>query len=137
MYGGDWGDAEEALLSSGRVNLVGLWGEYNSAPSLTTKWVEAAPAEPAAGNEARQDHDLVFIEGAAVSQVTKFVSRSLKMHVRFVLQAPGDVRELQGVAYEGTWNSDMLETLRSGTANLVGYWDEYQDAPSFVLLRLE
>jgi hypothetical protein len=142
MYGGDWGDAEEARLGSGTVSLLGLWDEYNGAPSLTTKWVEGADenlaeTEEAPTDEVQEEHDLVLIEGAMVSDVTKFVSKSLKMHVRFVLQAPGDDRSLSGIAYEGSWNSDMLETLRSGTANLVGYWDEYQGSPSFVLLKLE
>ena len=141
MYDGDWNETDEARLNTGKVSLLGEWDEYQGAPSFITKWVEAevAPAdsEALAVDKAPKERDLVLIEGAAISQVTKFVSRSLKMHVRFVLQASGDGRELTGIVYEGNWSSDMLEVLRSGTANLVGYWDEYQGAPSFVLEKLE
>lgn len=147
MYEGDWSEAEEERLGSGTVSLIGLWDEYRGAPSLTTKWVEgaedvaarsAAPATAEATADAAQDHrELILIEGAAVSQVEKFVSRATKMHVRFVLQAPGDERAFQGIVYEGSWNSDTLAVLRSGTANLVGYWDDYQGEPSFVLTKLE
>jgi hypothetical protein len=37
MYDGDWGNAEEVLFSSGTVNPVGLWDEYNGATSPRLK----------------------------------------------------------------------------------------------------
>ncbi len=142
MYDGDWNEVDETQLNAGTANLIGEWDEHQGLPSFTTKWVETAevaPAEPTAtaANEAPEERDLVLIENAGIAQVTKFVSRSQKTHVRFMLQAPGDDRELGGIVYGGNWDSDMLAVLRSGTANLVGYWDEYQGAPSFVLEKLE
>lgn len=142
MYGGDWGETDEVRLTSGVVDLVGLWDEYNGASSFVAKWVEgegdvqtnALVASEVAGLNAP---DLVLVEGATITDVNKFVSASLKMHVRFLLKAPDDNRTFAGIAYEGDWNSDTLAVLRSGSANLVGYWDEYQGEPSFVLRGLE
>ncbi len=140
MFAGEWTETEVSLLRSQEVSLIGLWDRYGGAHSLVTKWVTLAnayadPYETAQAVD--RERDMVSIENAHTYDITKFVSRSTRMHARFKFRVAGRSDEFSGIVYEGVWNTDLLDRLRSGTANLVGYWEEYQGEPSFVLRAVE
>lgn len=147
FYAFDWTDEDLRRLQTGRVSLIGLWETFQGEPSFVAKWAEASDgAYLSSGNHSStqgsanahsSSRELVRIANAQTYGVEKFVSKSLRMHVRFGFTLDGDPRSFDGVIYEGVWSSSLLDSLRQGTATLVGYWDEFQDSPSFVLERVE
>jgi hypothetical protein len=136
MFEGDWTEEEVAILRSGRADLIGFWETFQGAPSFTTKLVFASAGE-APSEQPDRTREYVRVEAESIGGVEPFVSKAQKMHVRFTFSVSGYPGPFEGVVYEGDWDNDLLSTLRSGRATMIGYWDEYQDEPYFVLTRVE
>lgn len=140
FFEGDWTTEQTALLESGNVNLVGWWDVYQGEPSFVTKLVLPSSAPENINTEASaasSEEKLLKIEDAAIDDLEKFVSKARKMHVRFTFTVPGYAEIYEGIVYEGDWNTDILDVLRSGQATLIGYWDSYEGEPFFVMLRVK
>ena len=139
FFEGDWTENEIASLETGTATLVGFWDTFQNQPSFVTKLV--IPSVLATGeheSEARQlQRPLIRIDDAQTNDIEKFVSRAQRTHVRFSFDVEGYPQGFRGIVYEGDWNSYLLNVLRSGSADMIGYWDEYAGEPFFVLVRLE
>jgi len=145
MYAFDWGEVDRNRLASGRVHLVGLWDEYRGEPSFVAKWVEVDAEDADATDfdsegsvaEAPSPRTLVRIADARPVNVEKFVSRALRMHARFTFMVPDDPATYEGIVYEGDWDTELLDVLRSGYATMIGYWNTDGDEPFFVVQRVD
>lgn len=145
MYAFDWGEADRDRLASGRVGLVGLWDEYRGEPSFVVKWVEADAEDADAPDTASEgtvdvtppSRTLVRIDDARPANVDKFVSRALRMHARFTFTVTDDPATYEGIVYEGDWDTELLDVLRSGQATMTGYWNSDGDEPFFVVQRVD
>jgi hypothetical protein len=149
MYQGDWTPEDKALLEGGAVGLLGYWESYRGEPSFVAVWLtpaeavtgataQASPPASAAPRPsttpAKPQPTLLQIRQASVSKVEKFISQSKKIHIRFEFVVNG--KRYRGIMFEGDWNTDYLNRLRSGKATLIGYWDTYEGSPSFVTKRV-
>jgi len=139
MYDGDWTNVDRERLDSGAVHLLGLWDTFQGEPSLVVKWVETLDGSYALGALPSRPPNAptVRIESARTSGVDKFVSSTLRMHARFTFTVDGQDTAYHGIVYEGVWTTALLDRLRIGSSHLIGYWDERNDAPFFVVTEVE